>query len=96
VVVVRLKQSATKGRFMSEQTPAKKTELNWSLIAKLLVVAMLIVLLAINADPTQLNLGVVKVKWPLWVELVIAFVLGAFFGRDVWNWIASKFRKPKA
>ena len=81
---------------MSEQTPAKKSETNWGLIAKLLVVALLVLLLAINSDPTVLHLGIVKVTWPLWVELFIAFVLGAFFGRDVWTWLSSKFRKQSS
>ena len=78
---------------MSDQSPAKKSEINWGLIAKLLVVLIVVILLALNSSKVKLNLGVVTVEWRLWIELLLAFIFGAFFGRDVWNWVISKFRK---
>lgn len=81
---------------MSTQPTPKKTEINWGLIAKILVVVLVVILLASNSNEVEINLVVVKVSLRLWIELLIAFVLGAIFGRDVWNWFISKFRKPSA
>lgn len=81
---------------MSGQVPAKKSEINWGLIAKILVVVLVAILLVSNSDEVELNLVVVQISLRLWILLLIAFILGAFFGRDVWNWLISKFRKPAA
>ena len=80
---------------MSTTNPTpKKSEINWSLIAKILVIVLVVVLLAANNNEVEINLVVAKVSLRLWLELLIAFILGAFFGRDVWTWFISKFRKP--
>ena len=83
----------------SEMTnESKKSELNWSLIAKLLVTA-LVVIFAIqlkNAPETTLTFLIFDVTLPTWLVLLTSFLLGALFGRDVWVWIVSKFRKPAA
>ena len=81
---------------MSDQSAPKKSEINWGLIAKILVIVLVVILLAANSTEVEINLLVGKVSLRLWLELLIAFILGAFFGRDVWNWFISKFRKPSA
>lgn len=74
----------------------KKSELNWNLIAKLLVTA-LVVIFAIqlkNAPETTLSFLIFDVTLPTWLVLLSSFLLGALFGRDVWVWLVSKFRRP--
>ena len=76
----------------------KKNEINWSLIAKLLVTALVIIFVIQlkNAPETTLSFLIFEATLPTWLVLVITFLLGAFFGRDVWVWLASKFRKSAA
>jgi len=83
---------------MSQQTPAKKSEINWNLIAKLLVVGLIIVFFIQLKNMPQMTWSflIFSFTWPTWLVLLVTFLLGAFFGRDVWTWILSKFRKPSA
>lgn len=83
---------------MSEQSPVKKTEINWSLIAKLLVTALIIIFFIQlkNMEEMTWSFLIFDFKLPTWLVLLATFLLGAFFGRDVWTWIVSKFRKPAA
>ena len=83
---------------MSEQSPVKKSEINWSLIAKLLVTALIIIFFIQlkNMEEMTWSFLIFDFKLPTWLVLLVTFLLGAFFGRDVWTWIVSKFRKPVA
>lgn len=82
---------------MSEQTP-KKYEINWSLVAKLLVTALVIIFFIQlkNMQEMTWQFLIFEFTLPTWLVLLVTFLLGAFFGRDVWTWLISKFRKPTA
>ena len=83
---------------MSEQSPTKKSEINWNLIAKLLVIGLILIFFIQlkNMPETTWSFLIFEFTWPTWLVLLVTFLLGAFFGRDVWVWIVSKFRKPSA
>jgi len=83
---------------MSEQAPAKKSEINWSLIAKLLVIGLIIVFFIQlkNMEEMTWSFLIFNFKLPTWLVLLLTFLLGAFFGRDVWVWLVSKFRKTSS
>jgi len=83
---------------MSEQSPTKKSEINWNLIAKLLVFGLIIVFFIQlkNMEEMTWSFLIFNFKLPTWLVLLVTFLLGAFFGRDVWVWIVSKFSKPSA
>jgi uncharacterized integral membrane protein len=80
---------------MSEQSPTKKSEINWNLIAKLLVFGLILIFFIQlkNMPETTWSFLIFEFTWPTWLVLLVTFLLGAFFGRDVWVWIVSKFRK---
>jgi len=80
---------------MSEQAPTKKSEINWSLIAKLLVFGLILVFFIQlkQMKPTTWHFLIFEFTWPTWLVLLVTFLLGAFFGRDVWTWLVAKFRK---
>jgi len=83
---------------MSEQSPTNKSEINWSLIAKLLVFGLILVFFIQLKNMPEMTWSflIFDFTWPTWLVLLVTFLLGAFFGRDVWTWIVSKFRKQSA
>ena len=83
---------------MSEQSPTNKSEINWSLIAKLLVFGLILVFFIQLKNMPEMTWSflIFDFTWPTWLVLLVTFLLGAFFGRDVWTWIVSKFRKTSA
>ncbi|MFB9769697.1 LapA family protein [Lactiplantibacillus modestisalitolerans] len=48
----------------------------WRLVSALVIVLVIIVFAILNVEPVRVNFGVVAVKWPLILVIVITLILG--------------------